>query len=178
MRLLIQKNKVMRYVLVFFLWLPLLSVGQNLDGYDSMIDKVVNINVPYGQAEQLILDVKHNSNVVVLDAREKAEFEISHIPNAVFVGYDDFTVQSVSGIDKKAKIYVYCSIGYRSGNIADQLIKNGYKNVFNLYGGIFNWANKGYPMIDGNSKSTEKVHGYDSNWSKWLNENRCIKVTD
>ena len=50
----------------------------------------------------------------------------------------------------------------------------GFNNVFNLYGGIFNCVNSGYEVVDKNNKQTKKVHGYNKEWSKSLNEERCV----
>ncbi|HCQ29365.1 MAG TPA: rhodanese-like domain-containing protein, partial [Flavobacteriales bacterium] len=44
----------------------------------------------------------------------------------------------------------------------------GYKNVFNLYGGIFDWKNKGFRVVDNQGKETEKVHPYNEKWGVWL----------
>ena len=35
-------------------------------------------------------DVKREPNMVILDARERAEYDVSHLPNAVFIGYNNF----------------------------------------------------------------------------------------
>ena len=63
---------------------------------------------------------------------------------------------------------VYCSLGVRSEDIAEKLKKAGYTAVFNLYGGIFEWKNKGFSVVDLQNKETQKVHAYSKNWGKWL----------
>jgi hypothetical protein len=50
----------------------------------------------------------------------------------------------------------------------------GFNNVFNLYGGIFICVNSGYEVVDKINKQTKKVHGYNKEWSKLLNEERCV----
>ena len=65
-------------------------------------------------------------------------------------------------------IVVYCSIGVRSAKIAQQLKDEGYTNVFNLYGGIFEWKNNNFQVFDLKEKETEKVHVYDKDWAIWL----------
>ena len=46
--------------------------------------------------------------------------------------------------DKKNndEIIIYCRSGYRSANVCHYLNELGYKNVFNLKGGILNWNNE------------------------------------
>jgi rhodanese-related sulfurtransferase len=105
---------------------------------------------------------------IIFDAREKAEFDVSHIPDAIYLGYSDFNAGSIKNIPKEKNIVIYCSIGYRSEKIGEKLLRLGYKNVYNLYGSIFEWANEKYPLVGSNGKTTDRVHGYNKSWSKWV----------
>ncbi|WP_010518224.1 rhodanese-like domain-containing protein [Croceivirga radicis] len=117
-------------------------------------------------------ELRSNPNsYIILDAREQKEFAVSHLPNAVFVGYKNFELKRIRGKlpeKKETPIVVYCSIGVRSENIGERLQKAGFTNVKNLYGGIFEWSNKGYPLIDKNNNTTKKVHAYSKQWGKLL----------
>lgn len=122
------------------------------------------------------LKMKHlNDAVVILDAREKIEYDVSHLPEAIFVGYSNFSEDEVTKIltDKSASIVVYCSIGIRSENIATKLQKAGYTNVSNLYGGIFEWKNTGYKVYQ-NGKETNNVHTFSKAWAKYLKNGKKI----
>ena len=48
------------------------------------------------------------------------------------------------------------------------LIKAGYKQTFNLYGGLFEWCNRGLPMVDNEGNETTNIHGVTTDWEKWL----------
>ena len=96
--------------------------------------------------EQIQADSANMSNAVILDVREKDEFEVSRLKNAIWIGYDDFDISRIDSIDKEQEIIVYCSVGYRSSKIGEELIESGFKNVKNLYGGIFKWANENRPF--------------------------------
>lgn len=109
-----------------------------------------------------------DDEVIILDAREKEEYSVSHIENSIFIGYQDFNISVLEGFSKDEKFVVYCSLGIRSARIGKILQKAGFENVQNLYGGIFEWKKKGYPVIDSQGNSTEKVHAYSREWSKWL----------
>jgi hypothetical protein len=63
---------------------------------------------------------------------------------------------------------VYCSLGIRSETIANQLKKAGYTNIKNLYGGIFEWRNKGFKVYNSEDKKTDSIHAFSKAWSKWL----------
>ena len=124
--------------------------------------------MPYISAETLKMS---KEKTIILDAREESEFKVSHLKNAIFVGYNQFDLnQTIAKLpkDKTEKIVVYCSLGIRSETIAHKLIQAGYTNVFNLYGGIFEWKNKDFQVVDTTGNETEKVHAFNKSWSKWL----------
>ncbi|MBC8755453.1 rhodanese-like domain-containing protein [Kordia sp. YSTF-M3] len=134
---------------------------------DSLLQKENKQSVPYITVEELA----KKKNFVLLDSREKVEYETSHIENANFVGYDKFKLKKIKQLlpkDKSEPIVVYCSLGIRSEDVAEKLQKAGYTNVYNLYGGIFEWKNKDNPVIDPEGNETEKVHTFDEDWSIWL----------
>lgn len=146
--------------------------GQNK--LDKLLDKWNKRNVPYMSVETLALP---KTKAILLDAREEKEFEVSHLEDAIYVGYDNFKLKKTLKIlptDKNAKIVVYCSLGIRSETVADKLIKEGYTNVYNLYGGIFEWKNANFQVVDTLGNNTEKVHTFSKNWSKWLTKGEKV----
>ena len=62
---------------------------------------------------------------------------------------------------------VYCSVGIRSEIIGKKLLAEGYTAVYNLYGGIFEWTNKGGKVYSANN-TTSKVHAYSKQWGSYL----------
>jgi rhodanese-related sulfurtransferase len=125
--------------------------------------------------EQIKADSANLSTAVILDTREKVEFEISRIQNAIWIGYDDFDISRIDSIEKNQEIIIYCSVGYRSSKIGEELIESGYKNVKNLYGGIFNWANENRPLYN-DSMQTREIHAYNKKWGRFLTNPALIKI--
>lgn len=113
------------------------------------------------------LNEKDSSNPLILDARSQEEYAISHIKSAQWIDSTDQAIPVLSEVPLDTPIVVYCSIGYRSAKIAQQLSLAGYQNVFNLSGGIFQWANKGKPIFKDNHQ-VETVHPYNFIWGKLL----------
>ena len=50
----------------------------------------------------------------------------------------------------------------------------GYKNVYNLYGGIFEWKNNNWKVFDNKGFETDNVHTFNKNWSKYLKKGTKI----
>lgn len=71
---------------------------------------------------------------------------------------------------------MYCSIGYRSEKVAEQLQAHGFTNVTNMAGGIFEWVNYKKPVLDKSNIQTTKVHAFDKDLGKWLDESLVEKV--
>lgn len=104
---------------------------------------------------------------LVFDTRTQAEFEVSHLKAAQHIDPSAPDFQALSVMPKDTTIVVYCSVGYRSAKIAQQLQQMGFSNVLNLSGGIFQWANEELPIYkDGHLTLT--VHPYNAQWGKLL----------
>ncbi len=140
---------------------------------DELLNKHNANLVPYITVQELAMP---KTDAVILDARELREYQVSHIKNAIYVGYDDFNLEKATEklTDKNQEIVVYCSLGIRSETIAHKLQKAGYSNVANLYGGIFEWKNNEFPVFDSAQNETDRVHAFSKVWSKWLRKG--IKV--
>lgn len=105
---------------------------------------------------------------VLLDAREADEYAVSRLPGARWVGYEDFDPARVADLDPDAPVVVYCSVGYRSEKVAGRLREAGFRDVANLYGGIFEWVNRGHAVVDAEGRPTERVHAYSRTWGVFL----------
>jgi rhodanese-related sulfurtransferase len=132
---------------------------------DRTLKQLNSESVPY----IYVNEVKSTEQVIVLDTRKREEYDVSHIKNAVWVGYKTFEKDSVLKKlpNKNAPILVYCSIGVRSEDIGEKLLKAGYTNVKNLYGGIFEWKNQGNTVYKDNI-ATDSVHTFNKQWGKLL----------
>lgn len=109
-----------------------------------------------------------NQGVRILDAREDDEFSVSHIRHARHVGYIWFDMRSIYDIPKSDTLVVYCAVGNRSERIGEKLQKAGYRHVYLLFGGLYEWVNQGNPVYNSHDIQTTEIHIYDQNWSRWL----------
>ncbi|WP_111879844.1 rhodanese-like domain-containing protein [Aequorivita sp. CIP111184] len=165
----------MKQKTIFFL---LLLIAANSFAQKNMGELLQTYNtrsIPYISVEELRM-LQMNDSVVILDSREPNEFNVSHIASAKNVGFNDFSLEEkqLQKLKKNAPIIVYCSVGIRSEQIGEKLKKAGFTNVKNLYGGIFEWKNKDYPVIDSTGIETENVHTFSKMWSKYLHAGNPI----
>ncbi len=84
---------------------------------------------------------------IILDVRTPGETAQGYIPDASFIDYYDSEFKDkVKLIQKDQPIYVYCRSGGRSAKAAEILKQNGFKEVYNLLGGIGAWNSVGYKV--------------------------------
>ena len=91
-------------------------------------------------------EAKMKDNTQLLDVRTPSEFERGYLPGAKNVDWknqETFRTAAAS-LDKNKPVLVYCYSGGRSATAADYLVKQGFKEVYNLEGGYLKWtsANK------------------------------------
>ncbi len=94
------------------------------DGYD----------ISYVQAKEII---KANITAVLIDVRSIQEHEEYHLDGDICIPLYELQMQIGKKIENKETIIiVYCQSGTRSKKAVNILSKMGYKNVYNIKGGI------------------------------------------
>ena len=84
---------------------------------------------------------------VLIDVREKEEWDEEHIPGAIHIGKGVIERDIAKNVsDKNDAIILYCGGGYRSALAADNLQKMGYRNIRSMNGGVRTWRDKGFPL--------------------------------
>lgn len=139
---------------------------------DRKLEKLIS-------ADELAIGAKAAAgldNALFLDAREAVEYEVSHLPGAINIGYDNLNLKKVKDVNKSRPVVVYCTVGYRSERAAKKLRKKGFTNVYNLYGSIYAWKLAGLPLEDAAGKPTERLHTYNEKWGSFVPDSIGEKV--
>lgn len=128
--------------------------------------------VPRISVEELAARLEAGEPVLLLDTRDASEYAVSHLEGAVHAETVDLAVVAIATADVDGPVVLYCSVGYRSADLARELLASsdplleGHE-LLNLEGSIFAWANSGRPVYrDG--RKVAKVHPYDKKWGKLL----------
>ena len=91
-------------------------------------------------------------NVVIIDVREKGEWDAGHAANAIHLSrgvIESVIEEKIPALD--TPILCYCAGGNRSALVADNLMKMGYTNVASLAGGFAQWQKLRMPVVPGGS---------------------------
>jgi len=87
-----------------------------------------------------------SSDAVIVDVREKDEWDESHIPDAVHMSRGTVELEVEEKFpDRNTTIICHCGGGGRSALAAESLQKMGYKNVRSMAGGFKAWKAAGLP---------------------------------
>jgi rhodanese-related sulfurtransferase len=113
----------------------------------------------------------------IIDARTRVEYQVSHLRDAINIDPARPSLRPLKTVAKNDPIVVYGSVGYRSARLAHWLGGQGYTNVRNLAGSIFQWANEDRPVFR-DSRPTAEVHPYDRRWGLLLDSRYRAKVPD
>lgn len=131
------------------------------------IDAVLSEDFPdvkIMEIDELSNRLEAGENLYLVDVRSREEYLVSHIPGAVLV--EEFAVNSrLPGV----VIVAYCSVGLRSAEYVRKLQNEGVKNVYNLRGSIFMWANRGL-ALDSPKGTVDEVHPFSPRWGKLLDK--------
>jgi sulfur-carrier protein adenylyltransferase/sulfurtransferase len=104
---------------------------------------------------------REHQEIVLVDVREKHEWNEGHIPGAVHVprGYLELQVEEAVP-DKDKTLVLYCAGGVRSLMAGATLQQMGYKNVVSMAGGFGAWKGNGYPFVQPRTLSEAQAKRY------------------
>ena len=103
--------------------------------------KIENPNQPVQVVELSVQDAKamlDKGELQLFDVRPESEGDIARI--AVGKTLNDETVDYMKTLDKATPIAFYCHHGMRSRGVAQSVVQEGFRKVYNLKGGIDAWS--------------------------------------
>lgn len=95
------------------------------------IDMIIDI-----EADELIMDIPHDPNLLVVDVRKEAEWADGHLADAMNLPLQEMTdVATLAQFEENQNLYIHCAGGYRSVIAASLLKREGIDNIRNVLGG-------------------------------------------
>jgi len=105
-------------------------------------------NISIQEAVELIENNKNNPDFTILDVRTLNEYETGHIQGAINLDFNAATFRDeLDKLNKKNPCLVYCQSAIRSGQAMRIMESLGFKEVYNLSGGITDWIAGGLPVV-------------------------------
>ena len=89
---------------------------------------------------------KNTPSAILLDVRSESEVKEGALPNAQNIVYDDSFGDKIGGLPKELPVFVYCAAGKRSAKAAEILKEKGFKEVYQLKGGLDAWKEAKLPL--------------------------------
>jgi rhodanese-related sulfurtransferase len=84
---------------------------------------------------------------ILVDVRTSGEYAQGHLANAVLIDiYSNDFKSRVSKLDKSKPVFVYCKAGSRSSSAVDVFTDLGFKEIYDLSGGISAWQKANKPI--------------------------------
>ncbi len=111
-----------------------------LDGPNAGF-KIENPNQPAQVVELSVEDAKamlDRGELQLFDVRPEAEGNIARI--AAGKTLSDEVVDYIQSLDKSTPIAFYCHHGMRSRGVAESVVQEGFRKVYNLKGGVDAWS--------------------------------------
>jgi len=91
---------------------------------------------------------KKEAGALIIDVRERAEYEQMHIPGALHISLGQLE-QHARSLPRNKEIIVVCRSGGRSAVARDILKRAGFLNVSSMSEGMLGWKAAGYPVVKG-----------------------------
>ena len=90
--------------------------------------------------------IHEKTDAIILDVRSPNEFSKGHLDHAMNIDWNGSSFEDeVRPLDKSKPVFVYCLSGGRSSAAASQMRSDGFKEVYELNGGILKWRAANLP---------------------------------
>ncbi len=117
-------------ILLLALPAPLLAAAQNISA---------------AQSREML---QKDPQIYLLDVRTREEYLQIRLEKAHLIPIEEI-LRRVNEIPADRPVLVYCAVGSRSAQVANYLARRNKAAVYNMYGGIWGWQMRGYPVLQG-----------------------------
>ncbi len=130
-------------------------------------------------ADEFDKKLKASNGAQVLDVRTKGEYSENHLAGSFNADYNNprqFN-ERIRYLDKNKPVFVYCLAGGRSAEASKILNEQGFKEIYDLKGGIRSWINSNKDIQAGvGSSKTKNIGISESEYHKLLTRNKLVLV--
>ena len=109
--------------------------------------------------------ISNDKSVIIIDVRTPDEFNKGHLKNSLNVNwFDENFDENLNIFSKDLPVMVYCLSGGRSSKANERIKSLGFKNVYELDGGILEWRKNKLPeaTLNNNFKNSLTVEDFNN----------------
>lgn len=130
------------------------------------------LTIPNNEFESKVMAT---TNAQLIDVRTEGEFASGYIENAKNMNWngDNFVTETTT-LDKTKPVFVYCLSGGRSAAASQKLIDLGFKEVYNMQGGIIQWKNANKKLVMSVAKKSKGMS--EKEYADLLNDERLVLI--
>ena len=110
-------------------------------------DRIIR-TIPPAEASALIEEMGQGSGFVIIDVRRPDEFAAGHIRGAININSVQFS-EHLASLDPGGTYVIYCQRGGRSAGVRELMREAGFREVYEIEGGMSAWRAAGYPVVRG-----------------------------
>ena len=134
--------------LLCFLVVPIVLLNGCLGLGDFRPNNQIIEDITLEEAFALMEDNRYDENFVIIDVRTPEEYADGHIEKAINLDYYSETfADELDQLDKEKTYLIYCRTDQRSGEALDMMAELGFREVYNMLGGIVQWEEVNLPTV-------------------------------
>ncbi len=96
---------------------------------------------------QNLISLANDDNAFVIDLRDSEQFQSGHITGSINIPFLNLNKRSNEIPQDKEAVILVCEMGSVSPNAGEILMKEGYKDLLILKGGINEWRIQNLPLV-------------------------------
>ena len=143
-------NGYFRKILPLLFLIYGLSACQDNSNKTSSEESALSIrkDISVQRAYEKMMGASQDPNLVVIDVRTPREYEQIRLQNTLLINFRDPDFKTkISKLDKNKIYIVHCRSGNRSGKACDIMQEMGFKEIYNVAGGILQWQEADLPVV-------------------------------
>jgi len=123
----------------------------SLNGQSDTSSKYISLDPYYFHLEYLKREPS-----LILDVREPFEFRGKRLREAINIPSSREMKALTDTLGRDNSIFLYCTTGFRSKRAAENFYEKGFRNLFNLEGGLAAWKKEDMPVVKGKVKKRRR----------------------
>ncbi len=147
----LEQFKMIRYIYIFFI-VNLFSCNENKSNSNLI------------SANDFNKMIRNDKSAIIIDVRTPEEFNKGHLRNSLNVNwFDENFDENLKIFNKNLPVFVYCLSGGRSSKANEKIQSLGFKNVYELDGGILEWRKNKLPeaLLNNNYENSLTVDDFN-----------------